>query len=71
MGGVKRGGGGDKGASHSPKLVLRPVYTGDFCRATQWNFYRVEVAGSQRGCCRSPDALKFLLWSPEHCRFAV
>ncbi len=27
---------------------LRPVYTGDFCRATQCNFCRAEVASSRR-----------------------
>ena len=32
----------------APKLheVARPVYTGDFCRATQCNFCRAEVAPS-------------------------
>ena len=32
----------------APKLheVARPVYTGDFCRATQCNFCRAEVASS-------------------------
>ena len=30
----------------SHKKILRPVYTGDFCRATQCNFCRAEVATS-------------------------
>ena len=32
----------------APKLheVARPVYTGDFCRATQCNFCRAEIASS-------------------------
>ena len=35
-----------QGRRHRVSELLRPVYTGDFCRATQCNFCRAKVATS-------------------------